>query len=182
MKKLIMGLVFAGATAAAFLVTQATTEAASPQVISPIVKVKCLGNNACCSNPTGARNFVYRVVIPGGNHGITVSNLEVGTHDGNIADYVNLLLPAGWTMSIVSGNKRGRIACTAHGGTTFPSEQCPYKLVFSGPAQGSSFSLGYDFIPNWDHHDVAWSSSAVSVNWGKPVGLGWGPLHSPLFP
>jgi len=178
MKKLLGFLSLAALTAGAVLVLRNPAEANPPQQLT---RVLCNGSNSCCQG-TGSRQFIYDVQLGGG---ATVSSIEVGTHDNNINDYVNLILPTNWTLQIVSGSPVHNSTCTPHGSLSTPESEtpCSFVLRFSGPAQSTNFTLGYDFIPNWDHHDANWAASnGFAANWGRPVGRGIGPVHSPFIP
>ena len=181
MKKLLGGLALAVLGVGAFLFLRDRADAMPPQ-LSPVVRVVCDGNIQCCQG-NGPRQFVYRVKVPSGGL-VSVTNIEVGTHDPNLADYINRIMPAGWTLSILSASRPDPgFVCTPHGNFTSIASACPYILRFAGPAQTSNFTLAYDFALNWDVHDADWkASNGNRADWTKAVGLGYGPLHSPLFP
>ena len=151
----------------------------------PLVKVLCkgtagTGSTGCC-NETGPREFVYEVQPSGG---ASVTFLEVGVHDATLSDYSNPLLPTGWAMSIVDRTPPDHPGvCTPHGGQSSETNTCPIALVFSGPAMTTTFQVGYDFLPDWDVHDVGWrTTGGIKADWGRPVGKGNGPIHSPQMP
>lgn len=190
MKKLIGFLALAGLIGGAIITLRDTTEAMAPTP-SPIVRVECIGtagtgSTGCCNEP-GPRQFAYRVVIPGGDIPISVSQLDIGTHWPDPAAYGNLLMPTGWTMNILPAPyvSPDRFACTSHGNLTFIGGDCPYILRWSGPPQTSSFVVGFDANGpfTFDIHDVNWQISPTKkANWNQPVGRGRGPVHCIAFP
>jgi hypothetical protein len=187
MKKIIGVLAFLTIVTGTVVALRMRADAMPPPPL-PVVKVLCDGANPCCNGtgqtPQGIREFVYRVQIPGGNV-VSVSSIDVGTHiDNNLADYVNLVMPAGWALTIPAGTPVDPgFVCTPHGNVSAIAGNCNFNLHFSGPPQTSSFVLAYDFVPNYDIHDANWkASNGNRANWTKPVGLGEGPLHSPMIP
>jgi len=186
MKKIIGVLAFGVVLGGAVITLRMRADAMPPPPL-PVVQVLCDGFNGCCNGTgqtsAGIREFVYRVQIPGGNV-VSVSSIEVGTHiDNNLADYINLVMPAGWSLTIPSATPPDAgFVCTPHGSTSAINGNCNFKLRFSGPAQTSSFTLAYDFVPDYDIHDANWkASNGNQSNWTKPVGLGQGPVHSPMI-
>jgi hypothetical protein len=114
-----------------------------------------------------------------------VTSIDVGTHDNDPNHYVNRIMPTGWNLTIVSASPLHNPVCTAHGqqSTAQDESTCPFVLHFSGTTtMSTNFTLGYDFTPNWDIHDAEWSADNGAIaNWGRPVGMGFGPVHSPLM-
>jgi hypothetical protein len=187
MKKVIGVLAFAAILGGAIITLRMRADAMPPPPL-PVVKVVCDGSIQCCNGSgmtaQGPRQFIYKVQIPGGNV-VSVSSIEVGTHiDNNLADYVNLVMPAGWALTIPARTPVDPgFVCTQHGNVSAVGGNCNYVLRFSGPAQTSNFTLAYDFVHNYDVHDANWkASNGNQANWTKPVGLGEGPLHSPMIP
>jgi hypothetical protein len=189
MKKLLGFLALAAAAAGAAVVLRNQAQAMPPPPL-PVVRIVCDGNIQCCQGSgmtsAGPRQFIYRVKVPTGGL-VSVSSVDVGVHMLDVhglADYVNLVMPAGWTLTAVSGTPPDPgFVCTPHGNVSAIGGNCNVILRFSGPPQTSSFTLAYDFDHNWDVHDANWkASNGNRANWTKPVGLGEGPLHSPMMP
>ena len=183
MKK-FLGILALSAVVGTALVVLREDANAMPPPPKQVVSVVCDGSIQCCNGTgmtaQGPRQFVYNVKVPGGGL-VSVTSIDVGTHDGNIADYLNLVRPAGWSLSILPGSPPdpGNV-CTNHGGVSAINGMCPYILHFSGPAKTSNFTLAYDFALNWDIHDANWqASNGNHALWTSPVGLGQGPVHSP---
>lgn len=178
MKKQLLGLsTLAVLVGGAAFVLRDRAEAFPPPPIG-LVRVEC--NGTICGGG-GAREFVYPVKVPAGQ---SVTSIRVGTHDNNLGDYTNLIMPAGWSLTIVGGNSTGSgFNFTPHGSVSPTGDTCPYDLVFSGPAQTANFTLAYDFTPNWDFHQAEWkASNGRKAGFSFPVGQGNGPVHSPLMP
>lgn len=189
MKKLFALLALATFVGGAAIVLHEQADAMPPPPL-PVVRVICDGNIACCNGTgvtaQGPRQFVYNVKVPSGGL-VSVSSIEVGVHmlDAHgLADYTNLVMPAGWTLTAVPASRPDPgFVCTNHGNSTAINGACPLVLRFSGPPKTSNFTLAYDFAHNWDIHDADWkASNGNKANWTKPVGLGEGPLHSPMIP
>jgi hypothetical protein len=192
MKRILGLLALCGLVGGSIAILRSTSDA-MPQIIDPIplLQLECIGyagnNSTGCCYEAGPRQFAYRVKMPGGNHNLSVSQVDVGTHWPDPAAYGNLLAPAGWTMTILPAPVQfpDRFDCTSHGQLTSPGGQCPYILRWSGPAQTSSFTLGFDAVGpfTFDVHDVHWKiGSGPRADWTKPVGLGRGPVHCIAFP
>jgi len=185
MKKLISALALAGLVGGVVAATNKDASAMPPPP-SQAVRIVCDGGIQCCQG-SALREFVYRVKVPGGGL-VSVSSIDVGTHDPVLSDYTDLILPTGWSLSILPAPPPPAFPdagfnCTTHGGVSSIVGNCPYVLHFAGPAKTSNFTLAYNFLPNWDTHDVAWkSSNGNSAKWAAQVGLGNGPVHAPLMP
>jgi hypothetical protein len=192
MKRLFGFLALAGLLGGAVVTLRPTSEAQIPPIDPiPLLKLECIGyagidSTGCCFG-NGPRQLSYRVKFPGGNHNLSVSQVDIGTHWSDPAAYGNLLMPAGWSMQILPAPTLfpDRLACTSHGDFTSIGTECEYILRWSGPAQTSSFTLGYDAVGpfTFDIHDVHWKiAGGPRADWSKPVGLGRGPVHSIAFP
>ncbi|MCE5323706.1 PEP-CTERM sorting domain-containing protein [bacterium] len=139
--------------------------------------VLCQGN--ICGGG-GIRNYQYDVSVADG----LIYQFHVGTCDPNIADYSNILMPAGWSFNIYSILEDHADKFTPHGQISSADGYCQWCAVWTDTTgQGiASATFGFD-NPN-SPHDVGWfinSSSAVE-NWSMPVGLGDGPVHGPTVP
>lgn len=139
--------------------------------------VLCQGN--ICGGG-GIRNYQYDVTVSEG----LIYQFHVGTCDPNIADYSNILMPAGWTFGIFSILEDHADTFTPHGQISTPTGQCQWCAVWTdSTGQGTAGALfGYD-NPNLPH-DVGWfiNSSTAVENWSAAVGMGSGPVHGPTVP
>ena len=183
MKRLLTGLALAGLVGATIVTLHHTTQAMPPPPLQ-VVKIECDGNIANCCSGSGPRNFYYRIKVPSGG-AVAVDRVDIGTDDGNVAHYSNLIAPTGWTASIVSVTKPHDSDCTVHGVTTGSNGNCTLLMRFSkgtGAAQTSNFDIGFDYVGEAGH-DVDWlaslTNSSNSADWTKAVGLGQGPVHGP---
>jgi hypothetical protein len=179
MKRVLGILALAGIVGGTIALLQVRTEA-MPQTPSTVVRLVCDGNNGCC-NGTGPTNYFYHVNFPSGG-AVQVDRIDIGTHDPRTAHYSNFIMPPGWTVSIVPVNPDNwpdKDGCTLHGVTVNPNFFCSKIIRFTGPAQTSSFTLGFD--NDREAHQATWRCNITGnkANWAKPVGLGEGPVHSP---
>lgn len=183
MKRLVTALALAGLVGGTFVALHHTTQAMPPPP-SQVVKIVCDGNILNCCGGSGPRNFFYRVQVPSGG-AVQVDHVDIGTDDPNLLHYSSFIMPANWTVSIVSPTPQHNPACTTHGNFTSPSGNCPVTLRFdkaTGVAQTSNFTLGFNWIGS-SGHDVNWIASLANssnfADWTKKVGLGQGPVHGP---
>ena len=142
----------------------------------PPVMTTVVCNGSACG---GAGPKMYRYDVNPGPSGCT--RLEVGIHDNNVP--LLYTAPAGWTVSVVAASRLDHIPWTNHGGGPVTSNgTCSWKMVWTGPNQTAPFTIAYnsglvDTVP----HDVHWNTSDGSrADWTKVVGLGLGPIHSPM--
>jgi len=138
----------------------------------------------CAPAPAGGWNYVYNVTT-----GTGFAELEIGTCDGNAANYTGWIQPAGWGQGGIAGGPIWEGAdhyspATPHGQVSpGPVGTCPAKIVWFGnsPA-GGPFTFG--FTHPWGPHDAPWwTMSGDAVNsevWTAAVGGGAGPVHSPV--
>lgn len=190
-KKLVGLLALLGVTAGAVVALRDRAEAMPPPL--QLVKVECIGTAGTttspgCCNETGARDYTYRVVLPGGN-AVSINRVDIGTHEPDPAEYTNLLMPSGWSMTIVALDPlwSDKLSCDSHGSFVTPDSPpaCPYVLRWSGTAQTSTFTVGFDQTnPNkFDIHDVHWKvSNGNQADWSQAVGDGKGPVHCLYMP
>ena len=143
--------------------------------------VNCDGTE---SGGGGLRLYQYNVTcLPPDPPMPTLSEFEVGTCDPVLAHYTNWILPPSWSVVISPSNEKPHWADkTPHGQVSpGPAGECPWMLVFTGPAIGNG-SFAYDHP--WHSHDVSWligsSQGAIIENWAEPVGMGEGPIHAPV--
>ena len=123
--------------------------------------------------------YAYPVLDAGG---IGLTELRIGTCDGNPANYTNVCMPASWTMTIEPEGLSHYSGKTPHGQVSPTVDGlCTHLIIFSGPMLGAPFTFGFDNAK--PSHDVDWdrqsSMGSAAANWSEPVGLGLGPVHGP---
>lgn len=126
----------------------------------------------------GVRLYQYDVQC---QPSVTFQHFHIGTCDGNINNYGNWLMPAGWQLLGIFNASYLHEGFTPHGGLSQPTGTCPYTVAWTGPAINAGL-FGYD--NSNEPHDVGWdvntNAAVVSENWAAPVGLGAGPVHAPV--
>ncbi len=123
-----------------------------------------------------SKQYAYRVKPKN-----PITKVEIGTENPNLAAYLNRCAPPGWTLTIVSVQRRHDWPYTGHGSVTGSAGKCQYLMRWTGPAMTTNFELGFDL--NWDPHDVHWvTSDGSKAGWTFPLGTGGGPVHAPGFP
>lgn len=154
-----------------------------PALANGTPSVGCNGN--ICGG-TGATNYEYNLSVTSG----LIGQFHVGTDDGNIADYTNIVMPTGWSFILTVGAPLDG-AFTPHGSIGIVSGNCPLYATFTA-AEGyelSSLTLGFD--NPYGPHDVGWETHLNDPqtgywqqfeNWQAPVGGGTGPVHGPTVP
>ncbi len=120
----------------------------------------------------------YSYIVNAGVNG--VSRVEFGVHK-EFAYLYNMIMPAGWTWSIINLDEDKTHAYTSpHNSYSYAIGSCSLVLRFEGPIQNSRFQLAYN--KNILPHLVEWETSDGSVaNWVKPVGMSLGPVHAPYY-
>jgi hypothetical protein len=152
------------------------TMAAIPLGITTIICDGTSGGGTGGQIHCNSRQYAYRVKPRN-----PVTQVEIGTEDGNIAHYSGICAPPGWTMTIVPVQRRHDWPYTAHGNFTGSMGKCQYLVRWTGPAMTTNFEVGFN--QPWDPHDTHWKTSDGSTaQWGFPVGGGPGPVHGPAFP
>jgi hypothetical protein len=140
--------------------------------------VLCQGN--VCGGG-GISNYQYDVT---GTDGLMLHQFHVGTCDPNIANYTNIVGPAGWTFNIFEIIEE-HDGFTPHGGLSQPSGECQLCVVWTEGENGPGLQnavFGFD-NPNLPH-DVGWfiNDNVVAESWAAAVGMGAGPVHGPTVP
>ena len=133
-------------------------------------------NGAACG---GSATEKYHYDITPGSSGCT--SFDVGFH-GNYS-ITNVVMPSGWSYSIVSGvSWKDNDPYTVHGSVSPGGGTCTYKMHWSGPSQTSLFVIAYDTTGQVTRpHDAHWlDSSGSRANWANAVGITTGPIHSPI--
>jgi hypothetical protein len=124
----------------------------------------------------GTRQYVYRCTVTG------ITQVTIGTQDSTLANYTNICAPAGWKLAIETNASHDHRLKNAHGAVVGSfAGNCKYQMKWSGPATTGTFDLAFDHVSA--SHDVHWDASDGSAaNMGAAVGLGSGPVHSPVRP
>lgn len=139
--------------------------------------VLCQGN--VCGG-AGPRNYYYDVSVLAIQK---FTSFGVGTHDPNLANYANMVMPANWVVGIFGepGWQQLDDPFTPHGQVSGNSGQCPYTLFWWTGTQGLAVQqANFGFDHRWGPHDVGWVCSGVKESWAMPVGTGTGPVHGPV--
>ena len=151
-------------------------------------QVICEGIAGPCYSgiPPITRDFLYDVTAPPGD---PMTDFEVGTDRGNIARYINWVMPPGWSVNVVAGGP-GHWSFTPKGSfSPGPVNNCPLVVSWNGPGVMAGL-FGYDHLDKPPTHNVGWNmwtnmiprpSPPIVENWGSPVGQGQGPVHGPKF-
>lgn len=150
---------------------------ATPTLAQGGATVLCQGN--ICGGG-GIRNYQYDVT---GTGGLMIHQFHVGTCDPNIADYTNIIGPAGWSFGIANILEDHRDAFTPHGGFSAPDGRCLRCAVWTEPENGAGVQNALFGFDNPNHaHDVGWflNSGLPVENWNAAVGMGAGPVHGPV--
>ena len=138
--------------------------------------VICNGNK-CGGN--GPRDYYYDVSM-----GVSeqFTSFGVGVHDPVLAHYGNQLIPAGWSVAVnvTAGWEQKDDPFHAHGVVSPWSGQCPYTIFWLDTSSNPLQSFGFGFNYNAAPHDTGWFCSGVKENWAMPIGMGQGPVHSPV--
>lgn len=129
-------------------------------------------NGQICGG-NGIRAYEYDV------YRTQVTNFEIGWHCG-LCLY-DVLMPSGWQWQIINVEVYKDDPFTPHGIVSPWSDYCPQFLRWSGPAVNNPI---FGFNSTCPPHDVGWSVNSPfgpgQENWAAPVGLGEGPVHSPV--
>ena len=140
-----------------------------------------IDNGNICGG-AGPRNYFYDVSVWPEE---LFTSYGIGVHDPVLANYANILVPAGWQVVVKELNPElppwtmPDDPYTAHGVVSGgPTGLCPYTLFWSGPNGINQFGFGFNY--NADPHDVGWVCSGIRESWAAPVGAGAGPVHSPV--
>lgn len=133
----------------------------------------------------GTRDYVYRItsgVLPA-----DPDTVFIGTHDGDLAHYSNVCLPAGWSYGILTEQRPDFHSPTLHNRVSpGPSGNCEFTFIFynDGGVQLSSTPTDFGFNHSGGYpHDVDWMAIAyqggAAADWNANVGQGAGPIHGP---
>jgi hypothetical protein len=147
--------------------------------LSYATTVECIGVESGGGGGTlqcGARQYVYKITPTA-----PITSIEIPTESGVAAAYTNRCAPVGWTMVLVTNTGLAHASAkTGHGSVSpGPVGSCPFKMIWSGPAMAVPFEVGFDH-PS-PSHDAAWvTSDLFAASWAAAVGLGVGPVHSPI--
>lgn len=167
-----------------YLILALSLALAVPALGTGTLSVGCNGN--ICGG-TGATAYEYNLSVTEG----AIGQFHVGTDDGNIADYTNIVMPTGWTFNLFAAEPyHGDY--TPHGSIGTINGQCSWYATFTASSptyELSSVTLGFD--NPYGPHDVGWETHLNDPqtgywqqfeNWQAPVGGGTGPVHGPTVP
>ena len=143
--------------------------------------VTCLGTES--GGPGGSINCGLQLYVYQVNPAVPETQVYVPTHDNNLANYTNICMPPGWTLTIIPNGPglQAFFPKTMHGAISpGPGGSCPFLMNWTGPAMAVPFELGFDHAS--PSHDVEWWAIAggITAAWPAPVGLGVGPVHGPV--
>ncbi len=131
-----------------------------------------------CLDDANVNFYQYTLTVSAND---IVSSVTIGTHDGQISNYSNWVVPPGWSYTILP-SQADDAAFDVHGVVVQPTGVCPYIIVFIID-QGTVADVGeYDFKFNNINrpHVAAWTAGSAATDWTFPIGLGVGPVHSPV--
>jgi hypothetical protein len=166
---------------------------AVPVGAQPSVLVSCEGTE---SNGGGLLQYQYEFKNFGGAP-VTISRFDLGCEDGNLADYLNWLMPQGWNATAGPGGFGwANVGVkTPHGAFAPVPGGSSAHVVFWDPQNvgvvlnpGQTVLFGFD-NPN-NSENVDWLASnalggVVGANWASavagPIGVFTdGPIHAPV--
>ena len=138
-----------------------------------------------CGGGGGAYTYQYGISATGGN----IWEFEVGTNDGNISNYTNIIMPFGWSFSI-TGAGRADSVYSPHGSYATADGPCPGSATFTADPGYEVSSGTFGFTNPFAPRNVGWevdgwygqyNSWYQMENWEQPVGQGLGPVHGVGF-
>lgn len=147
-----------------------TNGSATPAPVALPDTIKCLGNSCGGSGP---RNYTYEVTS-------AATTVYTGLHNASTT-LANVLAPSGWTATVFNNPATDDPNFVAHGGSASGTGMCARFIEWTGPSQAAPFLLGFDTLNDPEIHETEWLIPATSsvAQWGRPVGNGLGPIHTP---
>jgi hypothetical protein len=145
------------------------------------IMVKCIGSK--CDGPV-LWDYCYEITLTATEF---IDNFTVGIHSG--CDIKNIRSPDGWGH-IVSPSFEGQkhnTGFTPHGQKSSSNGNCDGRIGWSTsgtPLSGGTYD-SFSFDSTCPPHDVGFmikndNTPLLREDWKLPVGMGFGPVHSPV--